>query len=282
MYSAEHPVDQTPTSPPSAVPTEAEPPSEPAAVDVGNGATRERSTVKFPYGDLNDAVEVARAISQGHGLSCTVDQLAASLGQTVSGAFRTKVATAQTFGAVEVQRGQVLLTTVGTELADPDTEEPARVTAFLNVELYEKMYDLFKGRMLPADKGLTAEMIRAGVAPKQAARARQAFHRSADQAGFYRAGRGRLVEPSLGKVSNVTVVEGRSATATEQDKATSDGLRGHPMIVGLWHELPRTKGWSGEERRRWFEAARIMFDIVYGPAPDDQSVTPATEHEQPS
>ena len=57
---------------------------------------RERSTIRFPYGDLDDAQEIAQGV-QHWGLACGIDQLAAQLQQTVSsGAFRMKLATAST------------------------------------------------------------------------------------------------------------------------------------------------------------------------------------------
>ncbi len=36
------------------------------------------STIRFPYGSLGDAIEVAETVHNQHGGSCTMDQLAAS------------------------------------------------------------------------------------------------------------------------------------------------------------------------------------------------------------
>lgn len=38
---------------------------------------RERSTIQFPYNDLDDAVAIAKAVYENAGISCAIDQLAA-------------------------------------------------------------------------------------------------------------------------------------------------------------------------------------------------------------
>ena len=159
--------------------------------------TRERSTIEFPYGDLETGIAVARAIYQNAGLNCATDQLAGYMRQTVtSGAFRQSVATARIFGLVETERGSVALTDLGQRIVDPSQERASRADAFLAVPLYRAIYDLHRGHPLPPASALEREMRELGVAAKQTDRARQAFDRSADQAGFYGQGRDRLVMPA--------------------------------------------------------------------------------------
>lgn len=51
----------------------------------------ERSTIAFPYLDLDSGIDVARAVYNRSGLgNCDLDELAAEMGQTMSGAFRLK------------------------------------------------------------------------------------------------------------------------------------------------------------------------------------------------
>ena len=99
--------------------------------------------IEFPYGDLNDAVSVAQAIHDNAGMSCTTEQLAAFMNQSVSsGAFRLKVSTARTFGVTDNERGKVSLTELGRRIVNPEYEKRASAAAFLKVPLYKGLYRL--------------------------------------------------------------------------------------------------------------------------------------------
>jgi len=233
-------------------------------------ATRERSSIKFPYGALSDAEQVAHAVWK-HGLDCSIDQLAAMMGQNLSGAFRNKVATASVFEVVETTRGRVTLTDLGQRLVDQQTQADARVEAFLNVPLYEQVYEAFRGRQLPSDQGLEAQMVKLGVSPKQASKARQAMYRSAEQAGFFLHGRERLVEPprsraTVGEVRHVA--DSDSAQGTESASVSVVGVEAvrHPLIVGLWQMLPdpKTGQFTPEDQQAWLDAAKVNLKLLYG------------------
>ena len=63
-------------------------------------ARRERSTIQFPYNDLDDAASIAISIHENAGISCSIDQLAAYQKQSMtSGAFRLRLGNAAMFGA---------------------------------------------------------------------------------------------------------------------------------------------------------------------------------------
>jgi hypothetical protein len=242
---------------------------------------RERSSIKFPYGDLDDAVQIANKIHTNYGRSCTLDQLAAAMRQTLSGAFRNKVATAAVFGVIETGRREVTLTELGAALVDPQTETAARATAFLNVPLYERVFETFRGRRLPGDAGLQAEMVKLGVSPKQAPKARQALNRSAEQAGFFSQGRDRLVEPPAARVAEVAV---RDLTASEEGHARESeyvevGVPGavqHPLIVGLWKLLPDPDQgtFTAEQQENWLAAAKVNLKAIYGSPGGRSSAAP--------
>jgi hypothetical protein len=157
----------------------------------------DRSTIEFPYMDLDTAVEAARAVYSRAGLgSCELDELAAEMGQTMSGAFRMKTSTARLFGFLEKEgRGTLRLTELGRKLANSETEAEARAMAFVNIPLYRAIYEKYRGHLLPPTKALEREMAALGVAPKQTDKARQAFERSAKQAGFFAQSEDRLVQP---------------------------------------------------------------------------------------
>ena len=241
-------------------------PTLPVGYYLAMAEARERSTIRFPYGDLDDAVQVANTIHGRYGRSCTLDQLAAALDQTVSGAFRAKVATAATFGAIETQRKQITLTDLGVQLIDPQTEAAARTQAFLSVPLYQKVFDAFQGSRLPGDRGLEAELVKLGVAAKQAGKARQALQRSADQAGFFSLGRDRLVKPAASTIADTAPVVHK--TDSDQGKLTDEevSIVRHPLLVGLWERLPEPKpgALSPEEQEEWLEAARVNLRLLYG------------------
>lgn len=223
--------------------------------DAQNGRQNLRSTIAFPYGGLQDAEQVAAALRE-RGDTAPMDAVAAQMNQTTtSGAFRTKMATARTFGVVEVRQGQVRLTGLGGRLVDPEKAEAARVEAFLHVPLFKRVYDEYRGRNLPPAQGLEATMERFGVSPKQLNRARQALQRSADYAGFFRTGRDRLVAPAL------------SGATDENDDMQNSNLLVMPSVEGLpawavqmWLTLlSNGETWSAEQVKAYVDGARTAF-----------------------
>src|SRR5271155_4340282 len=156
-----------------------------------------RSTISFPYTGLSDAERIARALHDSWGGGASPDQLAASLEASPrSGSFRVKLATSRTFCVISISRGSITLTDLGRKLIDPQTRASARVEAFLAVPLFAALVNEYKGAMLPPDSGLEQKIRDLGVSTKQTARARQAFQRSAELAGFFKMGKERLVKPA--------------------------------------------------------------------------------------
>src|SRR5207244_3608808 len=105
--------------------------------------------------------------------------------------------TAKTFGMITYTQGIVSLTSLGSRICDPNQEASAKADAFLAVPLYSRIYEQFKGGVLPPPSGLETAMVTLGVAPKQKDTARQVFQRSATEAGFFAYGPNRLVLPSI-------------------------------------------------------------------------------------
>ena len=95
-----------------------------AAGKTSDDLKHDRSSINFPYLDLNIAVGLAKAIHSRAGFSgCGIDEVAAEMKQTVSGAFRLKIATAKIFGLIEKEsRGQLKLSDLGQKIVSPDTE----------------------------------------------------------------------------------------------------------------------------------------------------------------
>jgi hypothetical protein len=228
---------------------------------------RDRSTIRFPYSSLTDVVQLADKIHHDHGGRCSPDQLAASLDQTVSsGAFRIKVSTAQLVRAIEIHRGVLTLTELGYRLADEETRPQALIEAFRNVELYERIYSKYQGGRLPRDAGLEADMVAMGVAPKQAGRARQAFQRSAEMAGFFWQGRDRLVLPSTAQPGTLAGMTTPDSAVARPVVRESESLRGkHPLIIGLVKEIPSEEdSFPDKKREDWLKLAATIFDLLWG------------------
>lgn len=230
--------------------------------------TRERSTIAFPYGDLDDAVNIARTVYKYAGMGCTTDQLAGWMGQTAtSGAFRGRLSTCRTFGVIETEHGKVSLTPLGRRLVDPIQERDARVVAFLEVPLYKAVYELYGGQMLPPPAVLQRKMASLGVSSKQTDKARQAFERSAEQAGFFEHGNDRLIMPAGARQSETPPIggnEGRREKLGAPPRGGGDDPTSHPFIQGLFQTLPELESeWPTSDRAKWLKAAANVFDLIY-------------------
>ena len=252
-----------------------------AAVNLGpqqdipdvEGGERERSTIAFPYLDLDDAAEIAKAVHEVGGASCQWDQLAAKLDAAAKGgAFRQRVMTAKMFGYLTYDRGTVTLTDSGKRLSDTDQEKAARVEGFLAIPLYNRIYEDFKGSTLPPPSALETHMANVGVAPKQKDKARQVFQRSATQAGFFQYGNSKLVMPSIkASAAAVPAPAIQPEPEPERKKEENDSPRLHPLIEGLLKELPEPKTeWPIEERRNWLEMVSGIFNVIYKTSDDSR------------
>jgi hypothetical protein len=231
--------------------------------------SRERSTIRFPYDDLSAAEDVVRAVHERYGGQATYDQIAAELQvSNLSGAFRNKVSAARMFGLATVDRqGNVTPTPLGTKLLDERTAYDARAQSFLNVPLYAQLHERYRGATLPDDKGLEHAIRELGVATKQVTTARQAFQRSAQQAGYFHQGRNRLVKPPpSGTVGETGYPDERTDERREEGQP---GMQADPLLASLFQKLPdKDRGFSKDERDNFVVALKAIFTLVYGPEED--------------
>jgi hypothetical protein len=225
---------------------------------------REQSSIQFPYGDLEGAVEMAVAVHEVGGHSCQAEQLAGYLKVApTGGAFRNRIATPRIFGLLEIERGLIRLTQLGMGIVDPSQQAAAKVDAFLHVPLYRAIYEKYKGYTLPPTAALEREMAALGVSSKQTDKARQAFERSARQSGFTWAGADRLTLPVVRDVPQSRPVE--SVAVTNQPRVWAGGGGGgyHSFIQGLLDELPEDfAGWPINEQAEWLQAAVAAFKLL--------------------
>ena len=176
------------------------------------------------------------------------------------------------FGVIDSVRGDVSLTDLGRLICYPETQPAALAEAFLNVPLYEKVYNEFAGGKLPPDGGLEQFMRREGVPGKQAQKARQVLYRSADTAGFFGSGRDRLIRPPVS-----TIGTGHSGASAPEKPMVSHveavPMAEHPLIRGLVAKLPAEgEPFTPKQRQRWLEAAKVNLELIYADA--DEAAAP--------
>ena len=237
---------------------------------------RQRSTISFPYMGLSEAMEMAAAIYNNvAGGDCDDDQLAAWLGLSPkSSGYRVRLTAARMFGVLEtVSTGTHRLSELGLEVVDDNRAPAAKVTAFLNVELYKVIFDKWRGRQLPPAAALEREMVTLGVAEKQKDKARQVFERSASTAGFFEHGRDRLVRPGIAPSSEDHAdrsqednIIGGGDAAEGRGGGGDHGLppKIDPIIAGLIARLPESGTiWSKDERKLWLQILENSFELVY-------------------
>lgn len=247
----------------------------------GDGSSeRERSTIAFPYADLDSVIEVVKGVHSAGGTACDYDQLAAELKmEAKGGGFRLRIGAAQTFGVISYERGgRISLTDLGRQLIDPQQDRSARVAAFLAVPLYLRVFEHFKGGPLPPQAGLERAIESMGVGAKVKEKARQVLMRSAKQAGFFDAATDRLVKPSVRQ-------EAPAPTPADQQKQRPNnggsagggggsGGREHPLIQGLLMTLPEPgTQWGSGDRANWLTMANSIFTMIYKGEPAQVSMS---------
>lgn len=250
------------------------------------------SQISFPYRDLETAIGVAQAMLGAGGVALTTDQLAGVMGlQAGNGNFVVKTATARIFGLVTYAAGKYELTNLGFAIADRDEkrQRQARAEAFLNVPLYRRAYEEFRGKQLPPrPQGLEQAFVRFGVSAKQKDTARLVFDKSAQQAGFFAAGNERLIEPIIGgapPMSSPPIENGGDGNGGNRRNApeyeTPPAREFPPFVQGLLDSLPAPNtNWAIEGRAKWLTTAANCFDLMYKgsgeiqivakPAPEDK------------
>jgi hypothetical protein len=241
-------------------------------IDQDEGDARQRSTIGFPYNNLGDAIEVAQAIHSNVGTGdCDDSQLSAWMNLSPkSSGYRVQLSAARMFGLIESASGTHRLAQLGRTIIDPQREREARARAFMNVPLYNAIFEKYKGGVLPPTAALERDITGLGVAEKQVSRARQVFERSAEQAGFFEHGKNRLVMPGIAARS-VDAPADVSTEKPEVEKKKGGGGGGggdidnlHPFVQGLLKTLPEPETeWPAAARVKWLQTAANIFDLIY-------------------
>ena len=148
--------------------------------------------------------------------------------------------------------------------------------AFLTVPLYREIANKYIGILLPNAVGLEREIADLGVAAKQTDKARQAFQRSAEHAGFFKQGNNKLVRPALAQADDKPREDGQRGERRGGDDGQPPKM--HPFIKGLVETLPPAySDWPDAKQEEWIAAAKAIFRIIYPGA-----TTSASGPERPS
>lgn len=177
-------------------------------------------------------------------------------------------------------REGIRLTNLGRDIVDHKQTARAKVDAFLHVPLCREIYRDHAGGLLPNNIGLERYIRDLGVASKQVDKARQAFQRSAQEAGFFKEGNNKLVRPAVG---GNRVDESPPPEKPRQGAGGPDEPRLHPFIKGRVETL-RSPGepWPEDGQEQWLTAAKAIFKLIYPsasgqPPPSAQSPADAQD-----
>jgi len=111
-----------------------------------------------PYLRLAEAFELTKNIYEQAGSVASYNHMSQLTGNsTSSSSFVRKLASLRWYGLATDQEKTVTLTEIGNAIAAPQTPEAAseaKKRAFLNVEVFARVYDRHKGKLLPADEFL--------------------------------------------------------------------------------------------------------------------------------
>jgi hypothetical protein len=244
------------------------------ALESGNAAKRQRSSIAFPYRDLDEAVAIAKALYANNGTNpCSIEQLAAWANNQspTASTFRSRLSSAKLFGLIDAERlDAIRLTELGRLVVDQKREREGRVRAFLTVPLYAAVHSKFKGFSIPQGQALEKELVALGVAETLKAHARRVLESSAEQAGFFEAGRDRLVMPGIAQApaehadEQPDVVKDRAGGGGGGGGGTTDELNLDPLLIAMLKKIPADgSAWPGPQRLRWFRTFAMNVSQIY-------------------
>lgn len=237
--------------------------------DLPESQTRTRSTIDYPYLDLENAIEVIRAVAELEQDRCEWNQLAAKLAMSPEGGgFRLRMLSSKTFGLLSYERGQVLLSDLGLRIVDPVHEKRARFEAFITVPLFRQLFDRMNGQPLPPVAAIDRMAEGLGVSPKQRDRARMVYLRSAKQAGLFDLSSDRLTTPpGLNGSSGTKSIAPPIQPAEAHGSGGGGGgieLKLDPLLIALLQKIPsQGEAWPQDRRLRWFRTFAMNVSQVY-------------------
>ena len=257
------------------------------AEDPRKGKTLPRSDSGFPYYDLRDSIKVATVLHERAGGSCQPDQLAPLMNHKgpQSGAFVGRISSAKKFGLLERTTGLLRLSSRGKAIVAPgrgESDSEAKVDAFLDVDLFAKVFKRFQGSTLPEPVGLQNTIqTEFGVVAGRAKPTVRILLDSAREAGvLHEDSKGtRMVKP-LSHPTREAVHDSPPGVTGEPERdrggnGSSGGSGGgggiDPAIQGLLEKLPPSGTPLARTRRdALITAFTACIDFIYPAEEENQ------------
>lgn len=258
---------------------------QPAPAIVANKKARTISLIAYPYFDHDSSIKVADVIQNQAGGTCAPDFLASKLGYSSlkSGTYLTRVAAVRMFGYIITSQGNFVVTERGRTILSPVMPEDsinAKAEGFLSVPLFARVYTEFRGRTLPPDVGLRNLFGNTyGIVPDRVPQAVRVFQNSAEQCGFFHAGKDRLIRPQVSTSAAIDVLAAEQAHKPEEASqlterrpsggGSSGGSGGdgggiHTALVGLLRELPGPGGsWTESQQQDFITAFTGLVKFIF-------------------
>jgi hypothetical protein len=150
-----------------------------------------RSETRFPAYDLLSSLGVADVIHKQGGGTATAEHLSSYLDYkgVNNGAYLARVSAARAFGFIQKVGDSFAPTPLARQILAPVYDVDAKkalVDAFLNVPLYKRIYEDFRGKELPPGLGMkNALRLQYGILGTRVETAYKVLMDSAEQAGFF-------------------------------------------------------------------------------------------------
>lgn len=191
-------------------------------------AIRPRSEQRFPSYALADSVQVAKLIHESGGGAASPEHLSSYLGykSTNNGAYLARVGAARAFGLVAKNGNLFVPAPLAHRILSPVYPHDAKqalVEAFLNVPLFKKIYEDFRGRELPPEFGMkNALRHQYGVVPGRLDVAYRMLMESAETACFFETRMGartHLILPAIQQPA----ASGQAVTNSQRENTPRPG-----------------------------------------------------------
>ena len=221
---------------------------------------------RFPTYDLTSCIEVPRALYTKGGGKAAPDAMASYLGYkgTNNGAYLSKIGAARLFGLIEKAGHNFVPTNLAHQILSPVYPYEAKkalVDAFMNVELFKKVYDDFLGRELPPAIGMqNALRTQYGIAPNRVEDAYESLMSSAETAGFFETKAGKkthLIKPNI----QSSPPAGEPPATNPQNSTSDSGLEDKlttPIIPPANAGLPSAN--MGDVKAKYLAALIKLFE----------------------
>lgn len=256
--------------------------SENKAQGAVSAATQQsRAKYSYPYYNMKSSLDVARVIHENGGGSCTPDQLATFLGykSVKSGTYLTRTSSARQFGFIRYGNREIVITDRAQKILNPVLPEDAATAksdAFLDVELFNTIYEKFKGLTLPSEVGLKNLVTQTySLTNDRAGPAIRVLFESADHAGFFKTdgNQSKLIKPAIKSIDKQQKPDNPPESkdhSDERKKPKVTGVSGgeppgvHSAIIGLLRELPAPGStWKKSKKNAFKTAFEATLDFIY-------------------